>query len=310
MSFFAKNSGRRWFYILSAILLLVALLQSTIYLTCYDSDIGLYKHGFSAGALKIAYLLIALFTLSGVIVLPLCLIKKTAPSCIPRQLSVAPSRAAEFFALLTAASVVGTLITQLVRINADDALSILLQNPSATNTTARTMLVVSLVLALFAAIYFVAVFAGKKTVYPLLLTLIWVCAYMLRVYFDTSVLLMSPTRQMTLIALAAIALFLIAELRLARDIPSLMLYTVSATLTALFAGVSGFSSLLLTAVGSLPLSTETVYFAFQLMIALFALFRLNGVLTPVFAAFDKTQAHNSDAQKRESVETDNETEAL
>lgn len=286
MSFFAKNIGKRWFYILSAILLGVAAIQSILYLTCYEEALGLYKFGFPSGVVAVGYLLVAFVTLSGVIYLPLYAIKKSAPKCLEIVISPKPTRALDFVSLLTAASIAATLVTQLIRLNADDPLSILLSNVSDTNTTARTMLVLSLVLAIPAAVYFVGFFAQKTWPYALLFTIVWLCVYMLRVYFDTSILLMSPIRMMTLAALSAALFFLLMELRLARGIHCPILYSVGATLTALFSGVSGFTALLLTVCGRLPLSTESVYYAFQLLLALFALLRMKEILTPIFAAFD------------------------
>lgn len=287
MSFSSQKSGRRWFILLSALLLVVAAVQSILYLTCYDSDIGLYKHGFSGGALQAAYLIVA-----AVLCLPLLFLKKSSPALFARERKLSSSSAVDFFALLTSASIAATLITQLVRLYADDPLSILLLAPSDANANARMMLIISLVLVLPAMIYFVGLYARKTWTYALLLTFFWVCAYLLRVYFDASLLLMSPTRLMTIAALAATALFLLAELRLARGIFSPMLYGVSATLTALFAGVSGFSGLFLTIIGGQPISTETAYLAFQLSIALFALFRLKALLSdpsPARSSADSTE---------------------
>lgn len=291
MSFSSQKSGRGWFMLLSAILLVVAAVQSILYLTCYDSDIGLYQYGFSGGALQVAYLIVAL-----VLCLPLLFLKKSSPTLFARERTLPSSSGIDLFALLTSASIAATLITQLVRLYADDPLSILLLDPSEANSNAHTMLLISLVLALPAMIYFIGLFARKTWAYALLPSIFWVSAYLLRVYFDVSLLLMSPTRLMTIAALTATALFLLAELRLARGIFSPMLYGVSATLTALFAGVSGFSGLFLTIVGRLPISTETAYLAFQLSIALFALFRLKALLT------DPTPARSSASNAEESKE--------
>lgn len=297
MSFFVQNVRRRWFTVLSALLLIVTALQSLLYLTCYDSDIGLYRQGFPIGLLRIGYLLIAAPALSGIIILPLTAIKKAAPNAIPLEPKPLPSGAVDFFALLSAASIAGTLITQLICSGTDDPLSILLQNPGNANLNAHYMLLASLILALPALLWFIAIYARKKWIFAPALTLIWVCAYLLRVYFDSSQLLMSPTRLMTIAALTATIFFLIVEMRLVRGIFSPILYGSAATLTALFAGVSGFSALLLTAVGSLPASTETLYYAFQLCIALFALFRMKAVLSPIYDAYDAA-SDEEDASRR------------
>lgn len=294
MSFFSKNSGRRWFLLLCIFLLVAAVLQSVLYLTCYDSEIGLYKQGFPTGVLKAGYFVVALLLVSGCVCLPLLIIKKTKPDCFPSLQTKKSSLTADFFALLSAASIAATLITQLIRVYAEDPLSILLLNPSDANATARTMLLVSLGLALPATLYFIGLYARKNWTYPLVFTILWVCTYMLRVYFDVSSLLMSPTRLLTIAAMAVTVLFLLAELRHARSIFSPMMYAVTATLTALFAGVSGFSGLLLTAVGPLEPSTETPYFAFQLTIALFALFRLKAMMIPALSAFEQAEQRNKE----------------
>lgn len=296
MSFFAKNRGRGWFICLCLILLAVALIQSVLYLTCYDSGIGLYRHGFPDGALKLGYLLVACLTVLGFVILPIMRIKKTVSPKLTRTLQPTSSRAVECFALLTAAALAATLITQLINLNAYDPLSILLQTPTQATSTTRTMLIASLIFALPATLPFIGLFAGKKWTYPLLLTLLWTAAYILRVYFDTGVLLMSPTRLMTLAALAAVILFLIAELRLARGIATPMFYGIAATLAALFAGVSGSSALVMTAAGLLPTNTETAYFAFQLAFALYALLRMKAVMAGLFEAYAQSTAVAEEVQ--------------
>lgn len=287
MSFSIPQNKRKLFILLCVCLAIVAVIQSVLYLTCYDGTVGLYQQGFSRDGLKIAYLLVA-----ALLCLPFFFIQKSELSPADRVLS--STRATDFFALLSGASIIGTLATQLININAHDRLSILLQNPSNTNSSAQTLLMASLILALPAAIYFFGVFSQKNWVYPLLLTILWVSSYMLRVYFDTELLLMNPTRQMTLAALSAILFFLIAELRLVRGIESLRMYAVAATLTALFAGVSGIGSLLLTLLGHLPFETETVYCAFQLAIAIYALFRLKMVLVGAPVARTETVSDDHD----------------
>lgn len=275
MSFSSKNYGRAWFILLASVIAVVTALQSVLYLIFYDDSIGLYVQGFPTGALKIAYLLIAV-----ALCLPLIFLKKCAPDCFALKKPLPNTSLTDFFALLTGGTIAATLVIQLINIRGNDPLSILLLNPTNSNTTARTMLIAALVLALPAAFYFIGFFIQKKWGLSLLFTLLWICAYMLCVYFDSSILLMSPTRELTLAALCAIAFFLIAELRLVRGIYSTMMYAVSATLTALFAGASGLGGLMLTFSGSLPYITETAYYAVQLSIALFALFRLGALLMP------------------------------
>lgn len=305
MSFFAKKSGQKQFIALCICLLVALVFQSILLVTCYEPEIGLYRYGFSTELLKIGYLIAALITLSAVVLLPLARIKKQAPDCLRPVSKPAPSLIADLFALVTAAAIAATLIAQLLNLYAYDPLSDLLLDASDHNSTAYTMHLASLILALPATFHFIALFAGKKWRYPLLLTLLWACTYMLRVYFDTSVLLMSPLRQLTLVALVMIVVFLIAELRLARSICTPIFYSVSATLTALFAGLSGVSGLLLTAIGYLPTSTETAYYAFQLAIALFALFRMKAVMAPIYEAFAQTQAKKApstaEAAEKETV---------
>lgn len=308
MSFFVKNGGRRWFSILSALLVAVAALQTVIYLFCYDQSLGLYEQGFPTDLVKLGYLLIALLICSSTAFLPLYLIKKNAPDCLPLECKQTDSSAIDFLSLLTAASIAASLITQIVMRYTDDPLSVLLLSPADANRTAHTMLLASLVLALPATLYFIGIFTRKISPYSLLLTILWVCAYLLRVYFDTSVLLMSPLRQMTILGLSATIFFLLAELRLVKGRPSYILYSIAATLTALFAGTSGSSALLMTALGRCSVTVETGYYAFQLLIALFALFRLKAVLTPIFAAFEK--AHPATDHTDKPADPSSEEEAV
>lgn len=291
MSFSAKNYGRVWFAVTAVVIAAVAVLQSLLYLNCYDASIGLYEKGFPTGALKLAYLLIA-----AALCLPLLLLKKRAPDSFAHQNTLTSTLPTDFFALLTGGTIAASLVIQLINLNADDPFSILLQNPSDANATAHTMLIVTLASALPAAAHFVSVFVGKKWSFSLLLALLWTCAYMFFAYFNASTLLMSPTRQLTLAALCAVAFFLVTELRLVREIPSTLMYAIAATLAALFAGASGLGGLVLTFSGKLPFSAETAYYAFQLSIALFALFRLRAMLVPTM---------NADAPESDASEPDN-----
>lgn len=288
MSFFAQKSARRWLLTICILLIAVVAAQSILLLTCYDSTLGLYKQGFPPLLLRLGYLVIAFLAVSGAVYLPLNAVKKQVPDAFARPSKEKSSRLADFFALLSAASIIGTLIMQIIRLNAYDHLSILLTNPSDANQTAHIMLIASLALAIPAAFYFICIYTGKNRLYPAVITLLWVCAYLLRVYFDAGILLMSPIRQLTIVALSASALFLVGELRIARGLSATMMYAVFATLTVLFAGAGGISGLLLTAIGATAVSTETLYYAFQLAFALFALVRVYCVLSPVFDAFDRS----------------------
>lgn len=299
MSFFAPKSGRRWCSLLGIFLLAAALIQSVLYLTCFDGELGLYKQGFPVGLLTCGYLIAALLITGGVVCLPLLSIKKTSPELLCREMTDRSSPMTDFFALLTAVTIGATLITQLVRLNADDSLSIMLLSTSDVNSTARTMLILSLVLAIPALLYFIGFFARKKWAYPLVLTFLWVCAYMLRVYFDASILLMSPTRLLTIAALAMTVLFLLAELRTVRSLSSPIMYALTASLTALFAGVSGLGGLLLGFAGLIPIGCETPYYAFQLSVALFAFFRLRDRMLSIFTA-DRLSA-KADATREEKA---------
>lgn len=305
MSFLAKNSARKQFCLLCICLLIANVLQAILLLNFYEPKIGLYQYGFPTDILKIGYLAAALIILTAVVFLPMASVENRAPDRL-RSLS-APCRsvAAELLALLTAIAIAATLIAQLVNLYAYDPLSDLLLNPSDSNSTARFMHLTTLVLALPAAVPFFSLFAGKKPSYPLLFTLLWTCAYMLRVYFDSSILLMSPIRQLTLVALVTVVLFLIAELRMVRSVCTARFYSIAATLCALFASLSGMGGLLLTAVGYLTTSTETSFYAFQLVIALLALFRQKAIMTSTLDACPSMQNRNAsspaDTAEKEAV---------
>lgn len=292
----SSSIGRRWFALLSALLAVFALLQTLLYLFGYDFSLHLYETGISVPLVRGVYLLIAFL-----LCLPLFLLKKAEPSLFEERSSLGESSAVNYFALLSVAAIAATLFVQMLRLNADDSLSLLILQPTSQTANARSMLILSLVLALPATLYFIGRFMGKNLPYCLIFTLLWLCAYLLRIYFDLSILLMSPIRLMTLVALTALIFFLLCELRLCRGLFSPIVYGISATIASLFAGISGLSGLFLTLLGKLNFSTDTIYMLVQITLALYALFRLRTLLVPAAAPADGESAPAPESNESENA---------
>ncbi len=243
---------------------LLSALQLALYLYGFEFDSNLYVSGPLPTVTALAWLAAA----GGAAAMALGL-----PRRLPcDELQVPSNSAIEFAALLSAAALAGSLLMPVLTKSAGtDSLGNLLASSNAADNTARLMLLGSLVLAIPAAAHFVLRFAYRKC-YPqsACALLLWAGFSALRVYFDMRYLLTSPRRIMHLVALAALMLFAIAEMRLARAIVSRRFYTAAASLTLVLAGCDGLCNLLLAILGYLPVDAELCTYALLFAAALYA----------------------------------------
>ncbi len=270
----ADRRSRLILPITAALLILLTLVQTVLYFTGYSFAEDLYVPGILPTLTAIVWVVLASLALSLALLLPKKALCEEVP--VPRSPWI------DYTALLSVAAPAAFLaLVVLFRGSGSDALSALLTSASAANATAKTMLTLSLALALPAASYFALIFAKSKS-YP------WAAAALLlfagtsalRVYFDMRYLLMSPRRILHLIALVALMIFAMAELRLCRGIVSRRLYVALTAPAVVLCGADGLSNLILALCGYIPLDSELMIYALLALAAAFALARLHALLYP------------------------------
>ncbi|MBQ8382067.1 MAG: hypothetical protein IJX47_02555 [Clostridia bacterium] len=271
----AKLRTRQRVALMSSLLLLCVLtaVQLYFYLTGYEFDNDLYVHGSLPTVTAVLWICAA----AGAILLNCPLPGKVTCS----ELKIRPSVTTDTASLLCAAALAGSLLLPILLKNGgSDMLGNLLASDSDADSTARLMLIASMVLAIPAALHFILQFAHHKS-YPqtACALLLWAAFSALRIYFDMRYLLMSPRRIMHLVALIAVMLFLIAELRQARGVVTHRFYAIAASLMIILAGCDALSNLILAAMGWIALGSEICTYIFLLAIALYAGARLAALCT-------------------------------
>ena len=132
-----------------------------------------------------------------------------------------------------------------------------------------------------AALAFLLQFANRKTnPYGVSALLLWAGFSALRIYFDMRYLLMSPRRVLHLVALVALLVFAIGELRLARKIAAPRLYVLTAAPAMVLMGTDAITNLLLTAMGWITLGAEISTYCVLLAASVYAFARLYALVTP------------------------------
>lgn len=252
----------------ASIALLLGILQLCFYLTGYEFDTGLYQHG------PLPTVTAILWILSGgaVIALSLTLPKKELfeEFCPPN------SQFSDFASLIAAIALIAFPVCMILfRSNPTDSLSALLASSAESDSTARTTLLISLFLAIPAAIHFF-LFFYKRINHPLGVSaaLFFSAATALRVYFDMRYLLMSPQRILHLMALLSVMVFLIAEMRLSRGLGNRKSYFATASLCVVFAFADTLANLVLSLMSLQALGAEITVYFFLLAMALYAFSRM------------------------------------
>jgi hypothetical protein len=163
----------------------------------------------------------------------------------------------------------------------NDPLKSLLLSATLSDSNARTLLRLSLIAAILGALYFLFLFAYRK-MHALGITgvLFWAGFSALRIYFDMRYLLMSPRRVLHLVALVALMVFFIGELRLARGIASPRLYTLTAAPAMVIAGADALSNLALTLLGWITPGAELSTYFVLLATSVFIFSRLHALTLP------------------------------
>ncbi len=278
--------------------ILLGVIQLCFYLTGYEFDTGLYHHG------PLSTLTIWLWTLAGASVVALSLTLPKKQSC--EEFNPPRSTFSDFSMLICAGFLASVLLSVFIfRTNPADSLSTLLASRLESDSTARTMLLLSLLTAIPSVFHFL-LYYFKGINHPLGITavLFFTASIAMRVYFDMRYLLMSPRRILHLMALLSVMLFLIAELRAARGLGSRKIYFALSTLAVVFAFADAFSNLLLSMMGWQTLGSELTVYFFLLSMALYAFSRLFSMTFP--QPRKKESAVDTLLTQTEDVPTDSE----
>ena len=255
------------------ILLTLTAVQTGLYLYGYDFSAELYAQGPLPTVTAIIWCLAAIG--AG------CLAFLLPKQAVCRELSLPHTLFTDYAALFSTGAMVSTVIMPLLARGTSDSLGSLLTSSSVSDNTARTMLNLSLLLGIFAALHYLLRFVYRKN-HPLGVSavLLWTGCTALRIYFDMRYLLMSPRRVLHLVALVAMMIFLIGELRLARTIATPRLYALTALIALFFTGADAISNLILAVMGWVQPGSELSTYLVLLATAIYALARLCALTAP------------------------------
>lgn len=179
-------------------------------------------------------------------------------------------------AALAALSLTILPLLQIFLIDSGDHLDEILRSGSISyQPVVATLHIFSLILALPAAFFFLRSAQGKRRTaveaIPLLLFLI---AFVLRVYFDMSLMLNNPRRLFSVVTLLSLLLYVLCEVRLVMRPDRLIPYGFFTLLAMTLAAASGFSNLFLNLIGVLSDGAEVAYYLFEALFSLYLAARL------------------------------------
>ena len=253
---------------MSVITLAGAALLTVFELAFYDAGISLFSRGAPSWMI---WLLVCVGVLLSVIS-SLFIQADTFPLKYPEK----NSKFTGISELLCAIVLLLTFVIQLMRLgNSSDHLTWLWLNTSETLTAAVRMLHISVFLAIVASLYFLfSIITEKSRALLAMVFCLWVFAYLLRIYYDMSVLIVDPVRKLTITALCSILLFMCAEIRMIVGKPSPRIFVCFGLIALFFCGISGISKLVMSFTGFTGFSVQTVYDSFEVAFALYVLSRL------------------------------------
>ena len=285
----------------SALLLVLSAVQLALYFYGYDFSADLYL----PGALPTITALI--WIAAAVVPCLLCLPLPGKTAC--REMKIPSTRITDFATLLTMAALVSAAAMPLIAGEKDSLKSLLLSTDIA-DSNPRTLLLLSLVAAILGALYFLLLFSYRK-IRPLGVTalLFWAGLSALRIYFDMRYLLMSPRRVLHLVALVALMVFLVGELRLARGIATPRLYTLTAAPAMVITGADALSNLILTAMGWITPGAELSTYFVLAAASVFIFSRLYALAKPPKAESNKAEASPEPVSDESSEEESPEEES-
>ena len=165
---------------------------------------------------------------------------------------------------------------------------------------------IMIILSPLAAVYFVILaFKGKTNAFFGSLTLLWILAYILRLYFDITDWVMSPRKLSMICAMCLAALFFLYEIRFSFARGNIRRYFFMAALTTVFCFSAGTAGVVSSVLGVYPSSFEIPYYAVAFAIGLYSGIRLYSV------AFVDTKIEEiEEAEEIEEVEEIEEIEEV
>ncbi|MBR2988004.1 MAG: hypothetical protein IKC63_08295 [Clostridia bacterium] len=208
-----KNKTYALTFGISAFVLAVvmAVLYAVVYIGCYDFSTSLWQNGTSWLVKALPYICLIPVLLLGVG----CLVtlKRAQAEEDRKATPFVSSLFVRIAALIVAILLAVTVGVQFLANGSSDRLGAILDEYSREYMSLTSLLhIVTLVLALPAAAYFVSVFLKKKETVALLLFVIsYVIAYTLRVYFDMPQHINNPRWSFGVVTLAAILLYVTLE---------------------------------------------------------------------------------------------------
>ena len=218
----------------AAILAVIFSVFITVFNSSYfDFGTGLYYAGTPKALIIIPIIALILFFASSFLTLKL----DDMPLRYPKNHSLLTV----FASALAGISMIFTVIMQFCA-RPTDHLSQLYTTELEGLATASLMLKLSLVFAVLGVIYFVVIIVTNKA-NPLLaiLSVAWILAVILRIYYDMTFIITNPVRNFTALALCAAALFLLSEIRYLSGKCSPCFFVFAASLASVFCVASGVS---------------------------------------------------------------------
>ena len=252
----------------SVITLIGAAMLAIFELAFYDTGTNLFSRGAPSWIIMLFAAVGILFS----VISSLLIRAENFPLTYPEK----SSKFTGFAELLCAGVLILTFAVQFIRLgNTTDHLTELWLTSGNTLSAAVRMLRISVFLALASSIYFIFSFITQKSSTALAIVFcLWVFAYLLRIYYDMSLLIVDPVRKLTIAALCSILLFMCAEIRMIVGKPSPRLFVCFGFLALFFCGASGISKLIITFTGFDGFTTQSVYDCFEVAFALYVLSRL------------------------------------
>ena len=137
---------------------------------------------------------------------------------------------------------------------------------------------IMIILTPLAPVYFViSAFKGKTSAFFGSVTLLWILAYILRLYFDITDWVMSPRKLSVICAMCLAALFFLYEIRFSFARGNVRRYFFMAALTTVFCFSAGTAGVVSSVLGVYPSSFELPYYAVAFAIGLYSGIRLYSV---------------------------------
>lgn len=308
-----KKNGSLILFISAAIVMALAMVaeQIVVYLNYYSFEDMLWHRGTPTILTQLVYIMVALtalFAAAAAVTVKGCYCDRglTADDAFS-----ADSRLTRLLSLLVGLALVALPIAQLCVIGSSDHLNLLLvyHSPSYQFLVALFH-VLTLLLALPSAFFFVRRFLGKKrTLAETFPFLLFLTVFVLRVYFDMTVMLNNPRRLFSVVTLLAMVLYTLCEARLLFEPKRIASYTFVAVLAMVTSAASGFSNLFLNLIGCFADGAEVVYYLLEAVFSVYVASKLFALV----ASAEKVPADSADpapipsqeAAAAENVSTEN-----